>query len=68
MPTWPGLKLVIDNVDKNNRPTFHRIDHQTQSVHYGHTLAIKNRIDLSEYSEVVITFLISEVFCQMPKI
>ena len=52
MPTWPGFKLVIDNVDKNIHPTFHRIDRQTQSVHYCHTIAIKDRIDLSEYSEV----------------
>ena len=52
MPIWPGFKLVIDNVDKNIRPTFQRIDRQTQSVHYCHTIAIQDRIDLSEYSEV----------------
>ena len=50
--SWPGFKLVIDNVDKNIRPSFQRIDRQTQSLHYCHTIAVKDRIDLSEYSEV----------------
>ena len=52
MSMWPGFKLVIDNVNKNIRPTFQRIDRQTQSLHYCHTIAIKDRIDLSKYSEL----------------
>ena len=52
MTSWPGFKLVIDNVDKNIRPSFQRVDRRTQSLHYCHTIAIKDRINLSEYSEV----------------
>ena len=52
MTSWPGFKLVIDNVDKNIHPSFQRVDRQTQSLHYCHTIAIKDRIYLSEYSEV----------------
>jgi len=31
---WAGFKIVGDNVDKNLRPSFQRIDYQTVSLHY----------------------------------
>ena len=52
VPTWCGYKLIIDNVDKNIRPYFQRVDRQTRSLHYCHTLAIKDRIDRSDFSDV----------------
>ena len=48
---WPGYMLVVDNVDKNFRPSFQRVDHQTVSLHYVHMYAVKDRIDLSSLSE-----------------
>ena len=48
-----GYKIVGDNIDKNIRASFQRIDHQTKSVHYFHIFAAKDRINLSNLSESV---------------
>ena len=48
-----SFKEVGDNLDKNIRPSFQRISHQTKSVHYFHTLAVRDRIDFSDLSESV---------------
>ena len=48
-----SYKDVGDNLDKNIRPSFQRIHHQTKSVHYFHTFAVKDRIDFSDLSESV---------------
>ena len=45
---WCGFKVVGDNIDKNIRPSFHRLQHQTQSLHYFHCYAVKDRVDLSD--------------------
>ena len=50
-PEWNGFKLVGDNVDKNVEPRFMRMEYQTQSLHYFHMYAIKDRINLSAYSD-----------------
>lgn len=42
--------LVGDNLDKNIRPRDMRSDHQTQSLHYFHTYAVRDRVDVSSYS------------------
>ena len=47
-----SYKVVGDNIDKNIRASFQRIDHQTKSVHYFHTFAAKDRIDFSNLSEL----------------
>ena len=47
---WCGFKLVGDNIDKNVRPRYMRGDHQSQSLHYFHCVAVKDRIDLSQVS------------------
>ena len=44
-------KLVGDNLDKNVHPRDMRSDHQTQSFHFFHTYAVRDRIDLSEFSD-----------------
>jgi len=47
---WCGYKIVIDNVDKNFRPSYQRVDHQTKSFHCVHMFASKDRIDFSSLS------------------
>ena len=44
-------KLVGDNIDKNITPRDMRSDHQTRSFHFFHTYAVRDRIDLSGFSE-----------------
>lgn len=48
---WCGFKIVGNNIDKNVRPSHQRIDHQTQSLHYFHSFAVRDRVDLSAYSD-----------------
>ena len=50
---WYGFKIVGDNIDKNVRPSFQRVDHQTQSLHHFHSIAVRDRIDLSAFSNSV---------------
>ena len=45
---WNGFKLVIDNVDKNYRQSFHQID---KKLHYVHYYAVCDCINLSSCSE-----------------
>jgi len=49
---WPGFKIVGDNVDKNIKPSLQRITHQTKSLHYFHSCAVKDRVNLSSASDV----------------
>ena len=49
--SWTGYKIVGDNLDKNIKPRYKRIDHQTQSLHFFHHFAVKDRIDLSSVSD-----------------
>lgn len=46
-----GFAIVGDNIDKNIRPSFQREDRKTQSLHYFHSYAFKNRIDISSLSD-----------------
>ena len=48
---WCGFKIVSDNIDKNIQPSHQRLDRQTQSLHYFHSFAVRDRIDLSAYSD-----------------
>lgn len=50
---WCGFKLVGDNLDKNVRPSFQRVDHQTKSFHHFHAIAVRDRTDLSALSNSV---------------
>ena len=52
---WNGFKLVGDNIDKNYRQSFHRVDKKTTSIHYFHYYALLDRIDLSGCSEALPT-------------
>lgn len=44
-------KLEGDNLDKEVKPCHMRSDHQTRTLHYFYTYAIKDRIDLSAMSD-----------------
>jgi len=44
-------KLVGDNLNKNVHPRDMRSDHQTHSFNFFHTYAVRDRIDLSEFSD-----------------
>ncbi len=46
----PGLKIVIDNIDKTVRPRDQRIDAQSKSLHYVQAYAVKDRIEYSKFS------------------
>ena len=45
-----GYKIVFDNIDKNVKPRFVRSDHQTHSLHFVHSYAVKDRIEFSQFS------------------
>jgi len=46
-----GFVLVGDNIDKNIRPSYQRQDRSTQSLHYFHSYAALNRINISGLSD-----------------
>jgi len=39
---WSGFKIVMDNIDKNFRPSYQRVDHQTKSLQCVHMFASKD--------------------------
>ena len=50
--SWKGFKIVGDNIDKNFRWTFQRIDYQTRSFHFFHSYAVLDRVDLKGVSDL----------------
>ena len=51
MQRWQGFKIVGDNIDKNINSSFERINSSTLSLHYYHSFAVLDRIDLSGVSD-----------------
>ena len=51
MQTWCGFRLVGDNIDKNVRPSFQRIDRRTQSIHYFNVYAVMDRVDMNGFCD-----------------
>ena len=49
---WHGFKAVGDNFDKNIRPSFSRLDKNTNSLHCFHHYAVLDRVNLSSLSDV----------------
>lgn len=45
-----GYKIVFDNIDKNVKPRYMRSEHQTRSLHYVQSYAVKDRVDFSSIS------------------
>lgn len=52
-PKLKTFKIVGDNIDKNIRPREMRVDNQTQSLHFFHSYAVRDRVDLSTFSSDV---------------
>ena len=49
--SWNGFKIVGDNIDKNIKPSFQRHEIKGKSLHYFHSYAVKDRVDLSSLSD-----------------
>ena len=49
-PSLLTYRIVGDNIDKNVKPRNMTSDFQTRSLHYFHAYAVRDRIDLSDYS------------------
>ena len=64
--SWTGFKMAGDNVDKNIRPSFQRIDRQTKSLHYFHACAAKDRIDFSLLSDTTPTEVVIDLRSLLP--
>ena len=47
-----GFKIVGDNLDKTIRPRYQTAERQTQSLHFFHSYAVKDRIPSSHLSDV----------------
>ena len=47
-----GFRLCGDNIDKSIRRRHLRSDRRNQSLHYFHTYAMENRVDISHLSDV----------------
>ncbi len=45
------MEWVYDCIDKNVRPSFQRLTHQTKSLHFFHSYAVKDRVNLSSASD-----------------
>ena len=50
VPEWTGFRIIGDNLDKNIKPRFLRVDHPNQSLHFFHIFAVKDRVNLSGFS------------------
>ncbi len=48
-----SFKIVGDNVDKNVTPRYLRINHRVKSLHYYHSFAVQDRIDVSNLSDEI---------------
>ena len=44
---WKGFKIVGDNIDKNFRPFYQRMNSQTISLHFFHSVAVLDWVDFS---------------------
>lgn len=51
---WCGFKVVGDNIDKTIKPRYMResTGHGSQSLHYFHSYAVKDRVNLSNCSDL----------------
>ena len=46
-----GIKIVIDDIDKNVKPRFKNFEKQTKSIHYVQIYAVRDRTDISQLSD-----------------
>ena len=50
-PLLPTFKIVGDNIDKEVRPKNMRSDYQARSLHYFHSYAVKDRVNLDNFED-----------------
>ena len=50
MPPSPYFKIVGDNIDKHIKPRYMRTGHKGKSLHYFHSFAVHNRINVDNFS------------------
>ena len=50
-PLRLGYKIVIDNIDKDVKPRYMRVDSQMKSLHFVQIYSVKDRIDFSSLSD-----------------
>ena len=48
-----GYRLCGDNIDMSVRPRFKRSDNKNTSLHYFHSYAVQNRVDVSQLSDTL---------------
>ena len=60
-PIFPSFKLVGDNIDKEVQPRDMRDEHQMRSLHYFHSYAVCDRINVADVSDIATTPDISQV-------
>lgn len=60
-PSLLTYRLVGDNIDKNVRPRNMTSQHQVRSLHYFHSYAVRDRIDLSDASSEIPTLSMCEM-------
>ena len=49
---WMGFKIVGDNIDKNIKARHETMETTNQSLHFFHAFAVKDRVHLSQCSDV----------------
>ena len=49
---WCGFKIVTDNVDFTITPSYQRMDKPKKSLHYVHSYAVKDRVNMSNLSDI----------------
>ena len=60
-PPWNGFVLVGDNIDLNVLPRHKRVDNHTQSFHFFHSYAVRDRIKLHNASDIAPPHLVTPV-------
>ena len=67
--TWYGYRFVGDNIDKNVQPSFQRQGHhRVQSLHHFHGYAVRDRVDLSKYSNTQPPFVTPDPSVLLPSV
>lgn len=61
-----GYRFIGDNVDKNIKPSYQRHEHRTQSLHYFHSYAVKDRTNSTLLSDVPPNFIIPDPMMFLP--
>lgn len=67
--TWFGYRFVGDNIDKNIQPSFQRQgEHSVQSLHYFHGYAVRDRVNLTTYSDDIPPFITPDPSILLPSV